>query len=122
MSDDWALDGMKPRAQSVTNEWEFVDQPEIDGVVLREVRSVPTAYGHLAEVWRADWKLDAAGVDQVFASTLQPGAVSAWHAHAETTDRLHVAYGQLLIVLYDARRTSASHGVINTWRLGAVRR
>ena len=51
MRDDWALDGMTPRAQSVTCEWEFVDQPEIEGVVLQEIRSVPTSYGHLAEVW-----------------------------------------------------------------------
>lgn len=122
MADDWELDGMESRAQSVTSEWELVDQPEIDGVVLREIRSVPTSYGHLAEMWRADWKVDAGGVEQVFSSTIEPGAVTAWHAHGQTTDRLHVAFGQLLIVLYDGRRNSSTYGTVNTWRLGAVRR
>jgi dTDP-4-dehydrorhamnose 3,5-epimerase len=122
MSGDWAIEGMEPRAQSVTSEWSIIDQPPIEGVLLRDIRSVPTSYGHLGEIWRADWKVDGGGVDQVFASVIEPGAVSAWHAHGETTDRLNVAAGQLLIVLYDARRSSPSHGTINTWRLGAVRR
>jgi dTDP-4-dehydrorhamnose 3,5-epimerase len=121
MDDDWALEGMAQRAQSVTSEWQIVDQPEIDGVALHEIRNVPTSYGHLGEVWRADWKLDAGGVDQVFVSTLGPGQVSAWHAHGETTDRLYVAAGQLLIVLYDGRRSGSTYGTVSTWRLGVPR-
>jgi dTDP-4-dehydrorhamnose 3,5-epimerase len=122
MSDDWELDGMEQRRQSVTSEWDLVGQPAIEGVVVRDIRSVPTSYGHLAEVWRSDWKVDAAGVDQVFGSQLEPGAVSGWHAHGETTDRLTVVAGQLLIVLWDGRRSSSTYGTVNEWRLGVVRR
>jgi dTDP-4-dehydrorhamnose 3,5-epimerase len=122
MDQDWALTDMVPRGQSVTSDWEIVDQPAIEGVAVHEIRSVPTSYGHLSEVWRADWGFDGEGVGQVFASSIEPGAVTAWHAHAATIDRLSVVTGQLLIVLYDGRRSSATYGAINEWRTGAVRR
>lgn len=122
MDQDWALADMVPRRQSVTSDWEVVDQPAIEGVSVRQIRSVPTSYGHLSEVWRADWGLDGEGAGQVFASTINPHTVTAWHAHGVTTDRLSVVTGQLLVVLYDARRSSATYGAINEWRTGAVRR
>lgn len=121
MTEDWGIEGMAPRTQSVTSEWEVVDQPHIEGVARREVRAVPTSYGRLTEVWRADWALDALGVDQVFASVLDADKVSGWHAHGSTTDRLFVASGQLLIVLYDGRRSSPTHGVVAEWRAGEAR-
>ena len=60
-------------------------------------------------------------MDQVFQVLLQPNGLSAWHAHAVTTDRLFVNHGQIKIVLYDARPQSPTHGVINEYRLGTVR-
>jgi dTDP-4-dehydrorhamnose 3,5-epimerase len=122
MADDWALEGMEPRKMSVTSDWTIVNQPPIEGLVVHDIRAVPTSYGHLGEVWRADWKLDGEGVDQVFSSTLNPGAVSAWHSHGKTIDRLTVVCGQVLIVLYDGRRSSPSYGTVNEWRIGSVRR
>jgi dTDP-4-dehydrorhamnose 3,5-epimerase len=34
---------------------------------------------------------------------LDPGKVSDWHAHAETTDRLFCAMGRIRLALYDGR-------------------
>lgn len=67
----------------------------------------------LTEIYRADWGLDTGGVDQIFYSSLEPGALSAWHAHGETTDRLFVPQGLVQVVLYDARPDSPSHGRVN---------
>lgn len=117
----WALDGTVQDEQSITSEWALVNQRLIDGVVLREVKNVPTGYGYLTELFRMDWGLDSFGVDQVFQAVMDPGAVSAWHAHAVTTDRLFAAYGRLLVVLYDAREDSPTYGVVNKFRVGTVR-
>ncbi len=93
----------------------------IDGVVARSLNVVLTDNGALTEIWRRDWALDAGGVDQVFQRTLAPGAVSAWHVHLQTTDRLFCARGQILLVLYDARTASPTHGVVAEHRLGERR-
>jgi dTDP-4-dehydrorhamnose 3,5-epimerase len=107
--------------QSITRDWQAVDQPLLDGVTVVEVKNVMSNRGFLTEIYRDDWQVDTAGVAQVFQTVLEPGAVSAWHAHGETTDRLFVSLGQMLIVLYDARRDSPSHGRLNQFRFGSVR-
>jgi dTDP-4-dehydrorhamnose 3,5-epimerase len=112
---------MRARAQTVTADWQRTDQRPIHGVVLKEMRAVATSYGWLTEIWRADWALDAAGVDQIFQAVVEPGSVNAWHAHASTTDRLFVAHGRLDVVLYDSRQDSPTYGEINEFGIGTGR-
>src|SRR5262245_6069496 len=119
--DEWLLAGAEKNTQSVTSDWQFVNQEAIAGVVLKLVQNVPTPYGHLTEVYRRDWGLDAGPVDQVFQLTLGPGSVSAWHAHEHTTDRLFVNRGLIRIVLYYARRDSTTFGRINEFTCGTIR-
>lgn len=110
----------QPRRASVTADWQF-RQRLIDGVACKEVRSVLGGGGALTEVWRADWGLDAVGVSQVFAKTMPGHAISGWHAHQHTTDRLFVTSGQVRIVLFDARPGSRTRGTINEWVAGEQR-
>lgn len=117
----WLLPGAKRDEQSITRDWQLVNQTLIHGVVAHAVRSVPTGYGCLTEIYRADWGLDAFGVDQVFQSTLEPTCISAWHAHAITTDRLFVNRGRMLVVLYDTRPDSPTRGLLNRFRVGMER-
>jgi dTDP-4-dehydrorhamnose 3,5-epimerase len=121
MSEQWLLPGAKRRTQSVTSGWDFVGQPLIDGVVVHEVRNVPTGYGYLTELYRSDWHTDDQPVDQVFQSVLAPGTISAWHVHGETVDRLFVTHGRMLLALFDARPDSPTHGLVNEFRFGTVR-
>jgi dTDP-4-dehydrorhamnose 3,5-epimerase len=114
------IDGATRDRQSITADWVPL-QEAIEGVKVCEVRNVPKENGVLTEVFRRDWELDEAPVDQVFQVTLFPGGVSAWHAHQVTTDRLFVNRGQMKIVLYDARPGSPTHGRVNEFRFGAVR-
>ena len=97
---------------TVTPDWLPVAPPPIDGVVLKHIRPVATATGYLTEMWRGAWGLDQFGVDQVFMRTLYPGAISGWHAHATTTDRLFCAAGAMRLSLFDGRRTSPSFGTL----------
>lgn len=119
-SNDWQLEGMAQDHASITQDWQMI-QNFIDGVMVKEVKNVPTGYGYLTEIYRADWELDKFGVDQVFQSVLEPGGISAWHAHAITTDRLFINYGRMRIVLYDSRKNSPTYGKINEFRIGTIR-
>jgi len=115
--DDWLLPGATKDPQSVTSDWKLVGQDLLDGVRVNEMRNVVRATRTLTEIWRADWRLDDGPVDHLFQVNIEGGAVSAWHAHAHTTDRLFVARGQLHLVLYDSRPASPTCGRINEFHL-----
>ena len=107
------IEGALKRRQSVTSDWWPVDCV-IEGVKVREVKNVcKTEGGVLTEVFRHDWLLDDAGVDQVFQNILQVGEISGWHVHQFTMDRIFVNWGLLKIVLYDARAESPTYGKLN---------
>src|SRR3954470_24139239 len=110
-----------PDAQLGTSDWMPTANVEIDGVFAKQVSNVLTDNGYLTELWRSDWLLDAGRVDQVFQRVMQPGTISAWHVHLRTTDRLSCALGQLLVVLYDARIGSTTHGALAQFRFGERR-
>jgi dTDP-4-dehydrorhamnose 3,5-epimerase len=115
------LPGAVKDAQTTTPTWEAADRRLIDGVGYHEVKNVLKGNGVLTEVLRAEWLPSNAVVDQIFAVTLQPGGLSAWHAHARTTDRLFALTGVVKVVLYDARPGSPTHGRVNEFRLGPAR-
>jgi len=114
------IDGACKDQQSITADW-VLPQTLIDGVALKEMRAVQTDGKVLTEIYRADWNLDQADVGQLFQVRMIPGAISAWHAHQSTTDRLFVSIGQLKIVLYDAREVSRTYGQINIFQLSERR-
>ena len=114
------LDGAVRREQSVTSDWSVL-RDAIDGVKLKEMRSVIKQNGYLTEIYRRDWNLDQDRVDQVFQVVLNPGAIEAWHVHEKTTDRFFASSGRILLVLYDAREGSPTHGRVNEFRIGTER-
>lgn len=118
---DWLVGGAKQDAQSITASWQRAKTTLIDGVDVREISNVPKQDGWLTEVFRADWFGGEATIDQVFQVVLNPGAISAWHAHANTIDRLFVSFGMMRVVLYDNREGSPTRGVVNELRIGSLR-
>lgn len=117
----WLLPAAIKDQQNITKDWTPSKPGLIDGVLVREIKPVLTAYGHLNEIFRAEWQPENNRVDQVFVSTFQTAGLSAWHAHEVTTDRLFVVAGQMRIVLYDSRRDSPTFGKLNEIKLGAQR-
>lgn len=118
---NWLLPEARQDEASITKDWQPSHLQLIDGVQIHEIRPVLTTYGHLTEILRAEWLPNNDRVDQIFASTLLPGAISAWHAHATTTDRLFVVSSQIRIVLYDARPDSPTCSMVNEFRIGVQR-
>jgi len=119
-ADAWLVPGARKDRQTVTPSWS-PSQNLIAGVTVREVANVPKQGGYLTEVARAEWLGANPRVDQIFQTVLEPGVVSAWHAHAHTTARLFVSQGLARIVLYDARPDSATLGLVNEMQFGTIR-
>lgn len=119
---DWLPAGARRDTQTVRNDWTHLPETMIEGVRVVDIRPVLTSYGRLVEVVRRDWFTDGdQDIDQVFASILSAGAISAWHAHARTLDRISVISGRVLLVLHDSRPRSASFGMTNQFHLGEHR-
>jgi dTDP-4-dehydrorhamnose 3,5-epimerase len=72
-------------------------------------------------LFRRDWFDQDAHVDQVFQVLLHARGLSAWHAHAHTTDRLIVSEGYARLVLFDSRPETASRGHVLELLLSARR-
>jgi dTDP-4-dehydrorhamnose 3,5-epimerase len=115
------LPGAKRDTQSVTADGHLFKRDLIDGVVVREVSNMMKGNGVLTEIFRSDWFDGEMRIDQIFQSIMYPGAISAWHAHAHTTDRLFACAGVIHIVLFDAREHSPTYGKINEFRYGEPR-
>jgi len=113
------LEGMIKDRQSVTADWQPVGRDRIDGVEIVQIRPVTKRAGVLTEVFRAEWCDGPVG--QVFQVLLMPGAVSAWHTHVRTIDRLFVSSGSLTLALYDGRRDSSTAGRVNEMHLSIAR-
>ncbi len=118
--DEGFIDGARRDGRTVLPDWMPV-RDLIEGVQVREVRHVPKGHGYLTEIFRRDWGLDDAPVDQVFQVWFGPGEISAWHAHRCTLDRLFVNHGLIRIVLYDARSKSSSFRRLNVLCFGTPR-
>jgi dTDP-4-dehydrorhamnose 3,5-epimerase len=114
------IQGTRKDAQSILSDW-LPAQQLLQDVKVIEVRNVTKGNGVLTEVFRSDWNIDDAPVDQVFQVTLGPGQISAWHVHRKTRDRLFVNHGAMRIVLYDARRASSTYGHVNEFGFGSHR-
>jgi dTDP-4-dehydrorhamnose 3,5-epimerase len=119
-SAEGSIDGCTKNERSVASDWAPL-QKLISGVRVKEIKNVPKENGFLTEIFRTDWALDEAQVNQVFQVVLSAGEVSAWHAHQFTTDRLFGSYGLLKIVLFDARTSSPTYRLINEFRIGLIR-
>jgi len=107
--------------QSVTPDWQMVTTRAIEGVRAIEVKHVLTSSGSLVELLRAEWLGPPSAIAHVFLRALDPGAISAWHVHQTTSDRLFCVAGRALIVLYDAREASPTHGTVAEYHVGRDR-
>ena len=114
------LTGATPDPQSITADW-IPLRPAIDGVEVFEPKNVLVRGGHLCEIYRDSWPISHLPIRQIFQRVLSPGAVSAWHAHSITTDRLFAQSGQIRIALYDARPDSSTSGRLTQYIFGGTR-
>jgi dTDP-4-dehydrorhamnose 3,5-epimerase len=83
----------------------------IDGVTVRELRSIPDERGWLTEILRSD-DPEFQEFGQVYVTVAYPGVVKAWHYHKTQTDHFAVVAGMAKVALYDGREDSPTKGAV----------
>lgn len=88
-----------------------INDPPIEGVVVRPLRVIPDERGKILHMLRADQPhFDTFG--EIYFSCVYPGAIKAWHIHRRMTLNYAVPHGMIKLVLYDDRPASSTHGQI----------
>ena len=102
------------KAKSLFSKQQYGERPAIDGVALVELKRFNDDGGSMVELLRLDGAdCGVAGFElrQVNYSAVQPGAIKAFHLHAEQTDLWFVRpEDRLLVLLVDVREGSATAG------------
>ncbi len=93
----------------------------IDGVVVKQLKTVTDERGFLMEMIRNDDSFFEQ-FGQVYATTCNPGYVKGWHYHTKQVDHFVVVKGTARIVLYDRRETGPTKGMINEFMMGDANR
>ena len=89
----------------------------IEGVKIKELKSIPDERGKLMEILRSDEPIFER-LGQVYVTVCRPGVVKGWHYHKVQVDHFVCLQGKAKVVLYDARERSKTHGKINEFIIG----
>ncbi len=105
---------------------EYGQRPSIEGVTLHDLARHGDGAGSLTELARLEAGRAAAlggfSVAQVNYSTVEPGAIKAFHVHRRQTDVWFVPPGdRVLLLLVDVREGSPTEGVRQRLLLGGGR-
>ena len=90
----------------------------IEGVEIVPLRQIADARGKVMHMLRADAP-HFKGFGEIYFSTVNAGAVKAWHAHKKMVRNYAVPVGMIRLVLYDDRADSVTRGEVQEIRLGA---
>lgn len=114
------LEGAKKRAQSVTKNWDSTTRL-INGVIIKDVKSVVSHNAVITELFRNDWGLSDNALQQATLLGFHPGVTTAWDLHERQTDHVMCIKGLLRLALYDHRNESPTHGDVNIFHLSEKR-
>ena len=91
----------------------------IAGVQTKKLKWLCDDRGRLMEMIRCNDEIFR-GFGQVYATTVKPGVVKAWHYHKKQEDSFVPLVGKLRIGLYDARENSPTKGQVQEFLLDAA--
>jgi dTDP-4-dehydrorhamnose 3,5-epimerase len=83
----------------------------VDGVVVHTPVTHVDHRGWVFEVHNHEPALGGEPVVWVYADMVRPGQVKGWARHELKVDRYTLVAGELLVLLYDGRPDSATHGL-----------
>jgi dTDP-4-dehydrorhamnose 3,5-epimerase len=79
-----------------------------------ELRTPPIHIDHrgaLFEIYNGDPELWPEPAVYAYVDSVLPGQIKGWNRHLKKIDRYSLITGELLVLLYDGRTGSATHGV-----------
>jgi dTDP-4-dehydrorhamnose 3,5-epimerase len=85
----------------------------IDGVRIREARTIPDDRGSLCVAYDPRWEFSDEPMVYAYEVTVRPGAIKGWIRHETYDDRLFMSAGSIRWVLYDDRPESATRGLLS---------
>ena len=114
---------MKP--SQVTEEWlkaqSFqISKDLIDGVVVKELKSIVDGRGDVIELWSLPWaeKDNLVIPKHSYQSATDYGVTKCWHLHEKHIDQFTVTKGKLQVMLVDIREDSPTFSRANSIILG----
>jgi dTDP-4-dehydrorhamnose 3,5-epimerase len=85
----------------------------IDGVRIREARTIPDDRGTICVAYDPRWGFSEEPMVYAYEVTIRPGAIKGWIVHETYDDRLFLAAGTIKWVLYDDRPDSPTRGLVS---------
>lgn len=107
--------------QSVTSRGDVLGTNRISGVLIADVRPVPTRSGATIETFRADGPFAGFEVRQANYCPLRARYTSDWHMHRVQNDVVIPVAGEVEVGLYDDREGSPTHGASLMVRFSQLR-
>lgn len=97
--------------QTVTSSGEQIAKLP-DGVRIKPLTTQTDERGTLVELMDERWDWAGEPMVYAYAVTIRPGVVKGWVHHKTYADRLALVQGEMLVVLYDDREDSPTHGLL----------
>lgn len=97
-----------------------VSRDLIDGVIVKELKSIVDGRGDIIELWSLPW-VEKEGLmvpKHCYQSATDYGVTKCWHLHEIHIDQFTVTRGKLQVVLVDTRKDSPTFGKVNSVILG----
>ena len=115
------LNAARKDGQSVTARGDLLTRNRIDGVVLAELRPVPTKSGATIEIFRADGPFQGFQVRQTNYCPLRASYTTDWHMHRQQNDVVVPVLGEVSVGLYDDREDSPTYKTSLMLRVSPLR-
>ena len=112
---------MRRDIQTVTDKGDSIG-PVPHGVRFHDVITQVDERGTLTELFDPRWGWHPDPLVYAYTMTIRPGVVKGWGMHKEHEDRYFILDGEMLVVLYDERPDSPTHGLVSEIPLTEHRR
>lgn len=106
------MKGIKKDVQMVTSEGIPV-QPVPEGVTFKEIPTHLDERGSVCELYDSRWTWHPDPLVFSYMFSVRPGMIKGWGMHLHHEDRYAILFGELEVVLYDAREESSTKGMVS---------
>jgi len=90
----------------------------IDGVIIKDLVTHQDERGFFREMLRMNEDFPVSHVGQLSHSMVNAGILKAWHYHHKQSQWNYVACGDVMVALYDYRRSSSTFGHVMELHFG----
>ncbi len=108
---DPSLTAAKTDVQTVERNGASVAQ-RIDGVKTRTTTNHIDHRGTVFEIFEGDMEFWVTPIVYAYQFSVRPGLIKGWGLHEHKIDRYTLISGEVMVVMYDPRPESPTHGVV----------